>query len=44
VDDVEIIDLKKINNGKVREEYQVITSERCAGLEKSDSRVDTNRA
>ena len=33
--DVEIIDLKKFNDGKVGEKYQVIISERCAGLEKS---------
>jgi hypothetical protein len=42
--DVEIIDLKKLNDGKVREKYQVILSQRCASFEKPDSRVDTNRA
>jgi len=41
--DVEIIDLKKFDDGKVRGEYQAIISERCACLQKSDSRVDTNR-
>jgi hypothetical protein len=36
---VEIIDLNKFDDGKVREKYKVIISKGCASLEKSDSRA-----
>jgi hypothetical protein len=40
---MEIFNLKKLNNGEVKEDYQIKFSDRFAALENVDDNVDVNR-